>query len=60
MIPVGLNSSPDYTAATILETFRNEAAALSMERILKNLTIAKAQSILAVVTRHFCQHFISC
>ncbi|KZT66949.1 TPR-like protein [Daedalea quercina L-15889] len=38
----------DYTAATILNKFQNEAAAQSVERVLKKLAGSKAQEILAV------------
>ncbi|KAN0078116.1 hypothetical protein V8E55_010173 [Tylopilus felleus] len=37
----------DFTAATILEKFQNETAAQAVERVLKKLATAKAQSILA-------------
>ena len=60
MILVGLNLFPDYTAATILERFQNEAAAQSVERVLKKLATEKAQSILAVSNSSFlsdtCSH----
>lgn len=38
----------DYTAATILNKFQNEAAAQSVERVLKKLAGEKAQAILSV------------
>ena len=60
MILVGLNSFPDYTAATILERSQNEAAAQSVERVLKKLATEKAQSIPAVSNSSFlsdtCSH----
>ncbi|KAG6330845.1 hypothetical protein ID866_8245 [Astraeus odoratus] len=37
----------DFTAATILEKFQNEAAAQAVERVLKKLATEKAQTILA-------------
>ncbi|KAF9221146.1 ADP ATP carrier receptor [Gyrodon lividus] len=37
----------DFTAATILEKFQNEAAAQAVERVLKKFATEKAQAILA-------------
>jgi import receptor subunit TOM70 len=37
---------PDYTAATILDKFQNEAAAQSVERVLKKISSTEAQEIL--------------
>lgn len=39
---------PDYTAATILNKFKDDAAAQSVERVLKKLSGEKASQILAV------------
>jgi import receptor subunit TOM70 len=38
----------DFTAGTILEKFKNEAAAQAVERVLKKLSGEKAAEILAV------------
>jgi import receptor subunit TOM70 len=38
----------DFTAATILEQFRNEGAAQSVERVLKKLAAEKVQAIVAI------------
>lgn len=48
----------DYTAATILESFQNEATAVSVERVLKKLSGEKAATIMAVcydlITQCYC------
>jgi len=41
------DSLRDFTAATILENFQNEATAVSVERVLKKLSSEKATAILA-------------
>ncbi|KAA1470860.1 mitochondrial outer membrane translocase receptor TOM70 [Dentipellis sp. KUC8613] len=41
----------DYTAATILDKFQNDAAAIAVERVLKKLSTAKAAEILATRER---------
>jgi mitochondrial import receptor subunit TOM70 len=38
----------DFTASTILDKFQNEAAAQSVERVLKKMSTAEAQEILKV------------
>jgi hypothetical protein len=43
-----LISPSDFTAATILDKFKNDAAAQSVERVLKKLSSQKAAEILAV------------
>ena len=53
MIPVGLNPFPDYTAVTILERFQNEAAAQSVERVLKKLATEKSQIVLTASNSSF-------
>ena len=44
----------DYTAATILDKFQNEAASQAVERVLKKMSGEKATEILAV-----CNGYIS-
>ena len=43
-----LTPNTDFTAATILESFRNENAAQSVERVLKKLATKKAEEVLSV------------
>ncbi|OBZ73262.1 Mitochondrial import receptor subunit tom70 [Grifola frondosa] len=50
----------DYTAATILDKFQNEAAAASVERVLKKLSTKKSEEILSTRERRLPSHmFIS-
>jgi import receptor subunit TOM70 len=41
----------DYTAATILDKFQNEAAAQSVDRVLKKMSAKSASEIMAVCCR---------
>ncbi|KAH9041843.1 hypothetical protein EDB84DRAFT_1436556 [Lactarius hengduanensis] len=54
------DSLRDYTAATILGKFQNDAAARSVERVLEKLSKTKAAEILATESRRASSHtFIS-
>ena len=49
----------DFTTATILEQFRNDNAAQSVERVLKKLATKKAEEILAVSYCPFSSIYLS-
>lgn len=45
----------DFTAATILDKFQNEAASQSVERVLKKLCAKRAAEIMTVRTTAHCE-----
>jgi import receptor subunit TOM70 len=50
-VPLSMDVPVDFTAATILDKFKNEGAGQAVERVLKKLSNEKAAEILAVSGR---------